>query len=179
MNKQNKQNIFRYKFATEFIDVLYNFSKIHQYDERKDFKEAWNEFKETNLDIINQEIFRLNENGYTGDVLDKMFKSARYYFRNKCIKKIIPKERQQYVSVTKELLDSIDLHINNNIFKEDYKPSIYFDKYCIENTTVLKNEILFLSRNGYDTPQDIKTKLKKTYKNRYYLLSKLVSVCID
>jgi len=35
-------NIFRYKFSDDFIQPLYQFSKIHQYDHRKDFKEAWN-----------------------------------------------------------------------------------------------------------------------------------------
>jgi TctA family transporter len=34
-------SIYRYKFTQEFMDELYKFSKIHQYDERADFKEAW------------------------------------------------------------------------------------------------------------------------------------------
>jgi len=43
-NKRNNVNntvkIYRYKFSDEFIEELYKFSKIHQYDHRKDFKEA-------------------------------------------------------------------------------------------------------------------------------------------
>ena len=35
------KNIYRYKFNDEFTTELYKFSKIHQYDHRKDFKEAW------------------------------------------------------------------------------------------------------------------------------------------
>ena len=34
-------NIFRYKFSDDFIGELFKFSKIHQYDHRADFKEAW------------------------------------------------------------------------------------------------------------------------------------------
>jgi hypothetical protein len=34
-------NIFRFKFKDEFTGELYKFAKIHQYDHRKDFKEAW------------------------------------------------------------------------------------------------------------------------------------------
>ena len=30
--------IYRFKFTEEFMVYLYNFSKIHQYDDRKDFK---------------------------------------------------------------------------------------------------------------------------------------------
>jgi hypothetical protein len=40
--------IYRFKFTEEFMEYLHNFSKIHQYDERKDFKEAWNIWIETN-----------------------------------------------------------------------------------------------------------------------------------
>ena len=34
-------NIYRYKFADDFTCELSKFSKIHQYDHRNDFKEAW------------------------------------------------------------------------------------------------------------------------------------------
>ena len=37
-NVELNVNIYRYKFTNEFIVELYNFSKIHQYDHRKDFK---------------------------------------------------------------------------------------------------------------------------------------------
>ena len=69
-------NIFRYKFTQEFMDELYQFSKIHQYDDRHGFKEAWTEWVEINEDTINAEIRRINELGYNGDIVDKMFKRA-------------------------------------------------------------------------------------------------------
>jgi hypothetical protein len=37
----NNIKIYRYKFSDEFVEELYKFSKIHQYDDRDDFKEAW------------------------------------------------------------------------------------------------------------------------------------------
>ena len=85
--------IYRFKFTEEFMEVLYEFSKIHQYDERKDFKEAWKIWVEENETIINQETTRLNDLGYKGDILDKMFKSARYYFRKKSSEKKQPTQR--------------------------------------------------------------------------------------
>ena len=80
-------NIFRYKFCEDFTKPLYQFSKIHQYDHRKDFKEAWNIWIEENEDLVNKEVRRLTELDYKGDILDKMFKSARYYFRKKSTEK--------------------------------------------------------------------------------------------
>ena len=37
-NDEFNINIFRYKFSEDFTKPLYQFSKIHQYDHRKDFK---------------------------------------------------------------------------------------------------------------------------------------------
>ena len=75
--------IYRYKFSNDFTEGLFTFAKIHQYDDRKTFKEAWTKWTEENDIIITNEIRRLKDNGYEGNILDKMFKSARYYFRKK------------------------------------------------------------------------------------------------
>jgi hypothetical protein len=75
---KNDVNIFRYKFTDDFTSEMFKFSKIHQYDHRKDFKEAWNIWVEENENIIADEVRRLENLGYEGDILDKMFKSARY-----------------------------------------------------------------------------------------------------
>ena len=77
------KTIFRYKFSEPFVADLYNFAKIHQYDDRKVFKEEWKLWAEDNELIVNGEKERLQNLNYEGDVLDKMFKSARYYFRKK------------------------------------------------------------------------------------------------
>ena len=75
--------IFRFKFTDEFMEDLYKFSKIHQYDHRKEFKEAWLLWIDDNAELVSDEIERLTRLNYEGDVIDKMFKSARYYFRKK------------------------------------------------------------------------------------------------
>lgn len=79
--------IYRYKFTNEFMNELFKFSKIYQYDHRKDFKEAWDKWMDENDDIIDEEVRRLKTLGYEGDIIDKMFKSARYYFRKKSTEK--------------------------------------------------------------------------------------------
>ena len=108
-------NIYRYKFEDTFTKELYKFSKIHQYDHRKDFKIAWNAWVEDNTELVEHETRRLENLEYEGDILDKMFKSARYYFRKKSTEKKAPKTRREYVSVQKEFLDAMDAHIKSNI----------------------------------------------------------------
>jgi hypothetical protein len=165
-------NIFRYKFTEEFMEELYQFSKIHQYDERKVFKESWTVWTEENDEIISKEVRRLTELGYEGDILDKMFKSARYYFRKKSTEKKEPCKRREYVGVNRLLLGKMDEHIYSNIAHDDYKPSDGFDHFCKENVDLLKEEITKLYKSGLKESIEIKNKIKKTYKNRYFIIIK-------
>lgn len=162
-------SIYRYKFTNEFMNELYNFSKIHQYDNRKDFKESWKTWLDEKSLIISKEVERLNELGYSGDILEKMFTSARYYFRKKGTEKTEPKQRCSYIGVQKELLEAMDVHINANRSKE-FKPSNGFDNFCKDNIQLLKQEIDRLVSCNITNVEDIRKKIKKTYKNRYFVL---------
>lgn len=162
-------NIYRYKFTDDFTTELFKFSKVHQYDHRKDFKDAWNVWLEDNDDMVHDEIRRLLNLGYDGNILDKMFKSARYYFRKKGTEKKAPAERRQYIGVQKDLLDAMDNHITAKINRNDCKPSESFDDFCKTNITILQEEICILVKNGITNTAEIKEKIKKTYKNRYFL----------
>ena len=164
-------NIYRYKFTEDFTSEMFKFSKFHQYDHRKDFKEAWNIWIEENDEIVNDEIRRLTNLGYDGDVQDKMFKSARYYFRKKSTEKKAPNVRRDYVGVQKGLLDAMDEHILSKIDGKKCKPSESFDDFCKNNVELLKEEVSVLCRSGITDNVEIKQKIKKTYKNRYFLLT--------
>ncbi len=170
-NVNNVINIYRYKFTDDFTNELFKFSKIHQYDHRKDFKDAWEVWLEENEDIVSSEFGRLKKLGYDGDILDKMFKSARYYFRKKSVEKKKPVERRIYISSNKELLNAIDNHIKRNITLFGFKPSDGFDDFCKENTDLLKEEINILCKAGITESSEIKAKIKKTYKNRYFIIN--------
>lgn len=165
-------NIFRFKFSDDFIEELFKFSKIHQYEERKQFKESWNIWIDENNDIVSHEIKRLTNMGYEGDIIDKMYKSARYYFRKKSTEKKAPTERRDYIGTSKELRDAMDYHIIKNMEHENYKPSEGFDDFCKKNIELLTNEIKQLCKNGIEDSYEIKNKFKKTYKNRYFMIIK-------
>jgi hypothetical protein len=169
---QDSINIYRYKFNNEFIVELDNFSKIHQYDHRNDFKDAWNIWVDENDELVNEEVRRLTNNGYQGDILDKMYKSARYYFRKKSTVKKAPTQRRDYIGTNKELLDAMDQHIKNNINQANIKPSIGFIDFCKQEKDVLGNEVDKLFRLGVTDAKEIHDKIKKTYKNRYFILIK-------
>jgi len=168
-NVSNIINIFRYKFTKEFMEELYKFSKIHQYDHRKDFKVAWLLWKDENEEFINDEIRRLNILGCNKDIEDKMFKSARYYFRKKNTEKKAPTTRRDYVGTSKDFISIVDKHIKSNIGN---KPSECFSQFCKENIEELQTEINRLINSELKETSEIKDKIKKTYKNRYFIISK-------
>ena len=168
----NKSTIFRFKFSDEFISELSQFAKIHQYDDRHAFKEAWNNWVEENQDLVDTESRNLINNGYDGDVLDKMFKSARYYFRKKSTEKKDPVVRRTYINVDKQLLDAMDEHIMENIDDDDYQPKNGFTDFCNSNIELLKKVVNEICQSGIKDAREIEDKIKKTYKNRYFVLVK-------
>jgi hypothetical protein len=172
VSKSPNLPIYRFKFTKDFMEELYTFSKIHQYDERNDFKDAWKIWTEDNEEIINNEIKYLINLKYDGDIMDKMFKSARYYFRKKSTEKKDPKQRRQYISVTRELLDAMDDHIEENIKTENYQPKTGFILFCKENEILLKEALTKIFEQGVKDMELIQNKIKKTYKNRYFKQTK-------
>ena len=171
-NNNNNIKIYRYKFSDEFIEELYKFSKIHQYDHRKDFKDAWELWIDDNSQLIFKESTRLTELGYDGDILHKMFTSARYYFRKKGTEKKEPRMRCTYIGTQKELLDAMDNHISLNINTPEhaFKPSTGFTEFCKKNIDLLQQEIELLIKFDIVSSDEIKKKIKKTYKNRYFMI---------
>lgn len=161
-----EKNIFRYKFSDAFSSELYNFAKIHKYDDRESFKEEWNKWTLENNDIINIEMRRLVELNYKGNILNKMFKSARYYYKNK--KNIItePRERRKYITIDKTFIIEIDKHIQENM---NTPPSICFTNFCLEHQDIIDIEMRKLCDSGLNN-SEISFKFKKTYKNRYFII---------
>lgn len=138
--------IFRFNFDETFASDLLSFSKINQYLDRKEFKEKWEEWVNEHDEKIQTEIRRLETLGYKGDVMVKMFKSARYYFRTKSSSE--PKQRRQYLPQDKAILQKIDDFLESDMKTPDFTPKTSFVKWC----------------DGLE-----KEELKKTFKNRYYL----------
>lgn len=81
----NNIKTYRHEFSKEFMADLSRFSKVHQFDDRHTYKSEWMKWaqQENIAEAIEIEKRRLEENGYKGDIEDKMFKAGRYYFRKK------------------------------------------------------------------------------------------------
>ena len=175
IHKKKQIIVFRYNFSNEIIDKIEYFAKIHQYDERVLFKENWNIWCIDNSIIIEQEIKRINQLGYKDDVKTKMYKSARYYFRKKQSKCISDnkQKRKEYTTLNHDIINIIDQHIHRNISQSNYTPAIGYLDFCKINIAIIKVEIKRLIEEKSLSDKEIILKLKKSYKNRYYIISRI------
>ena len=172
-NTSMSSRTYRFKFDNNFLGQLKEFSRIHKFDEPSAFKDNWKVWCDENKEIIKRETDRLKTNGYEGDALVKMYKSARYYFKNKSNEKTKPKKRRQYVGLEPEFRDAIDEHINNVAMRREMKPADGYIDFMDDdkNSEIIKTETLRLQSYKFEK-NEISAKFKKTYKNRYFTIQK-------
>ena len=178
MEQTIKFKTHRYDFSKEIEYKLREFSKTHQTSERKHTKQEWIKWTEQHAQSIKEEESRLKKCGYEGDVKTKMFTSIKYYYMKKNKKETKepaeekPEKRKKYTSLSPCMLEIIDNHImkeiNHNMEKNgliNIEPSSAYLNFCKENQLQIIQEIKILKEQI--DQNEIATKLKKTYKNRY------------
>lgn len=159
--EESSGNIYRYKFTEDFVNLLSDFAKIHQFDERKDFKEAFTNWMEENKEMISLENERLKELGYSGDMYDKMFRSARYYFRTKEITKPPIAPRKKYTQLSLSFLELMKRHLNDN---KSLKPAVSYHLFCETYRIEFIEETRLIEMND----ECAESKIKKAFKNKYF-----------
>ena len=166
-----ENTIFRFKFTKEFTEHLLSFAKLHQYDDRVTYKEEWSRWVQNNDAFIQDESNRMKTLGYDGNVLEKMYKSGRYYFRTKT--KNQPKTRRKYISIDRIIISEMDNHINDEALPNLMKPSVAYNNFTSQSeySNLMDKEINRLGDLGMEEKPAL-DKIKKTYKNRYYLQQK-------
>ena len=168
------QPIYRFKFSAECQLALEIFANTHRYDEISNFREKWEDWYSANANIIDVEEARLKALGCDKDIKDKMYKSVRYYFKNKSTEKTKPKKRKTYVSLSKDLLDDISRHISEIAFVENMKPAYGYNNFLGNSryNTHLRSEEQRLQCDCNMGELEAENKIKKTYKNRFFIYQK-------
>jgi hypothetical protein len=67
----------------------------------------------------------------------------------------------------------MDRHIEENIFNDDYQPKTGFISFCKANEKILKESIDKIFEQGVKDSELIEDKIKKTYKNRYFMMTQI------
>ncbi len=180
VNLPLKITTLHFNFSDHVIHHLSHFAELHKHDDRKTFKAQWEKWIQTPdiSKMIQTEIEYQYQRGFTSDVLDKMFKSVRYYFRKKSPKLNEKTQRKQYITLSSIFLETIDKHaieiiksysvIDNNIVVANISPANAYANFCETHQTIIYEQIKYLvNMLTYD---DICEKMKKTYKNRFHLI---------
>ena len=162
--------ILRFNLSPEINQLLNGFNEKNKHLENKEYKEEWLKFVKDNTQSINIEERRLVNIGFNGDINKKLFTSVKYYLKTKTTNE--PKERRQYVHIEKKVLQMIDEHIEKNINEKTYTPAKGFTNFCENYESHLKIEKDRLRTQSDLSVDDIGQKIKKTYKNRYFILSR-------
>jgi len=184
--------VLRFEFSGALVEHVTAFANLHQYDDRKTYKEAWTAWlaHDEIAALLANEVTRLSALGYNGDVADKLFKSGRYYFRTReptvpstqrlgtrraLAPHTPPSQRlgRAYVLLNHQLLDAMDDHIDCGLRRDAhaYTPASGFADFCKLNLNSYSGEVTRLSEI-MPTGEAVHDKLKKTYKNRYFMMTK-------
>jgi len=165
-----KKKVFRFKFSDVTLGHIIHFANVHRFDDRVTFKDAWKEWAEINKKLIERESAYLEHIGYEGNVEQKMFRSARYYFKNKTGQQIQHKNRRPYIRVNPDILEKMDQHIFRNSALETFTPAMGFDGFMnLFHESVSEEQHRVLGNVDGFTDEDFLHKMKKTYKNRYFI----------
>ena len=163
-----QKTIWRYKLSETIFNELQYFSKLHNCNDREDFKKAWEEWLKEHSEMVEQEIRRLENMGYNGDIVKKMYTSARYYLKNKTDNNDKEKhKRKTYVALNLTFISIMDSFIE----KSKEKPSIGFKSFVKkhEEDHIFKEQIMDLKNVNRYTDQEVFKKMNKTFKNRSYI----------
>lgn len=183
--------IFRIVYREEIKELVNYFAKVHQYDDRNDFKDAWKEWCEEHEDEIQNEVEYHQKNGNLHldyeTIVQKLFVSARYYHRKKSNKQASDEDkkerserserktnnqqkdnRRKYIKLSNDVLDTMREHAEYDLEYGTGKPSDAYQEFCDENPKLVDEETERL-RNTYTMSRMCAmSKIKKTYKNLYY-----------
>jgi hypothetical protein len=196
-------------FSEEFSSVLHEFSKTHYNESLKTFRQSWQEWISTTgiQTKMRNEIERIKKNNFIGtdeEITQKIYTSARFYYRKKdkrakklatisqeeISQKPVKSKSKPYIGLSKTFIQFIDETIKNKILEQSVEltrtMTIKLDQKQ-EFQTFTKTHINEISAEfgklkiKYDeleeafVPKEIASKLKKAYQNRFYSIYKMIN----
>lgn len=165
--------IYRFKFSTDICNSITDFAKLHQFDDRATYKEAWQLWCTDNDNLICDENERLQRLGYNHDIVNKLYRSSRYYYRckkdNDETSSLQEKPKRTYINLSKDTLNIIKEHLNENKNNEvKFSPSQGYNIFCENYKETIDKEAAYLENTFSISNDEATKKIKKTYKNKYF-----------
>lgn len=170
--------VYRHSIGPNVLAKLRPFAQLHATLSSKDFKVKWQLWCKTNELLIAQESSRLEDLAYSGDVESKLYRAARYYFKTKP-PTLTPRRKSNstpYISLSPVLIQSMDAHIRAGLgISDSQPPATLYSLYVATHVDLIPLFTAEAERMRVQaglSDDAIVMKFKKTYKNRYFLLTR-------
>ena len=194
---QPETKIFRFKISNEELyQAMIEFASFHKFEDKATLKknyESWVENSEIQ-DLIHQEEMFLKSQHYDlekNNLKTKIFKSIKYYHIKNMLKTMNAeqsneankdKKRQKNIIFSRQFVQNVKEFMNENIGKEDFKPSLYYNLFITthEDIVVREKQTILMKLNeesqekyteNFENTFDYR--LKKMFKNQYFNMFKL------
>ena len=164
---QTEVPTFHYNPSDECMCRIAEFSSIHREAKNKEFKNAWNLWTQQPeiAALLNAESARLAESGYQGEIQEKLYFSARYYYRKKSLSTKTPptqkKERKPHEATDANILEQMNRYILdqiqiNNVIRPAEAYENYKQVYTVENEEktkkIFKNRVFMIRKKLASSP---------------------------
>ena len=159
---------YNYQLSMDIISFIKT-DFIEKNDDNDDFDKLWNKWLlvEGVDRVFKLEKERLNMCGWEGDIYVKVYKSIKYYQIKKSEKKCTKKKRRNYIHISEDMKKQMYEFIDNTKIK---KPSNAYSAFLNTYKSVYDNETKRLKEHLSE--KEIGIKIKKTFKNRFYIKNK-------
>ena len=168
------QTTYRFKFNIDLLNSIKEFSKIHSEDNGDEFLEAFQDWKTINNEMIKIEEERIIHLGFKGNIEEKIYRSAKYYFKNK---------KNNICKLEQKTTKTNYIPRNNTFFtmmveyikQKPVKASLLFKEFINETDQTISSEIKkeFCRLRSFDlTQEECLQKIKKGFNNAYYKIKK-------
>lgn len=177
----NASRTFRFKITNdEFYHEIVQFSSYHKFENKETLKESYEKWcDEENIKTYFQHeeemLSRSNYDFEKNNIYKKVFKSIKYYHIKNMLKdmklqsgeedsdKKSKGEKPRVLTFSKELLDAVREYLVESYHNQDFKPSVYFDYFCVKNKQLIEDE-----KQKHPNINDFEFRLKKMFKNQYF-----------
>ena len=178
---------FRFKISNDdFYNEIVEFSKIHCYENNELLKQNFknwceldniNKMIEKEKMILEQANYDLNKN----NIYKKIYKSIKYYHIKNLLKNMnfdivednIKQERKKNIVFSKDFISIVKKYISDNVNNRDFKPSTYYINFSESNSELITHEFnKHFEKNNSITRDNFDYKVKKMFKNQYFMLFK-------
>lgn len=178
--------VFRFKFSNEITEMLMIFSQQHKYCNNEEFKQQWETWTRENINSIYGEKERLETLGYDGNIIEKMYKSIKYYYckRNRKYKSESDtttknKDRKKYMKKNDDFISIIDTFIETHMERKEEngfvvktcttKPSHFWKEFNEDYSNELNDEVIKIIEEINVSENDATAKIRKMFNNRYFI----------